>query len=114
MDSAEPVFLRRAASPDEIYLTASASGILGLRNGCFVVGETSIVWPSNARLARDDQGRISILNTTSGKSVRVGERIAMGGGEVPRLDPGALQDGASDLAQCSGPFFLADDQFRPG
>jgi len=114
MDRAEPVFLRRAANPDEIYLTASASGTLGLRNGCFMIGETSIVWPSNARLTRDDQGRISILNTISGKSVRVGQPIAMGGGEVPRLEPGVLEDGASDLSQCSGPFFLADDQFRPG
>lgn len=114
MDRAEPVFLRRAADPGEVFLTASASGILGLRNDCLVIGETSIVWPSSARVYRDDQGRISILNTISGKSVRVGERLTMGGGEVPRLEPGRLQDGAANLARCPGPYFLADNEFRPG
>lgn len=114
MENAEPAFLRRAANPGEVYLTASASGILGLRNGCFVIGETSIVWPSNARLVRDAEGRISILNTISGKSVRVGDRIAMGGGEVPRLQANVLEEGAVNLARCPAPFFLADNEFRPG
>lgn len=112
--AAEPMFLRRAAQPGEIYLTASASGILSLRNGCFALNKASIIWPSNAQLTRDTQGRISILNRTSGVSVRIGDRIAMGGGEVDRFNPGALDLGGSQLGRCPGPYFLADDNFRPG
>jgi hypothetical protein len=110
----EPVFLRRAANPGEIYLTASASGVLSLKNGCFKMGNASIVWPSNAQLERDPQGRIAILNKVTGKTVRIGARIAMGGGEVDRFEPAVLEQGPSQLEQCPGPYFLADDNFRPG
>jgi hypothetical protein len=113
MSNAGPVFLRRIDNPGEIYLTASASGILSLKGECLMLGSTTIVWPANARLSRDNQGRISILNTTSGKSVRLGERIAMGGGEVDRLAPGILEEGGARLGQCPAPYFLADNAFRP-
>lgn len=113
MSNAGPVFLRRIENPGEIYLTASASGILSLKGGCFVLGATTIVWPANARLSRDAQGRISILNTIGGKSIRVGERVAMGGGEVDRVAPGILQEGGARLGQCPAPYFLADNAFRP-
>ncbi len=113
MDQTAPVFLRRADNPGEIFLTASASGPLAVKNGCFMLGATSIVWPSNARLTRDVKGRISILNTIGGKSIRVGDRIAMGGGEVDRLEPGTLAEGGAQLGRCPAPYFLADNAFRP-
>ncbi|MEO7178248.1 MAG: hypothetical protein ABIW83_05345, partial [Allosphingosinicella sp.] len=95
------------------YPTAAASGILSLKGRCFMLGTASIVWPINAQLARDDRGGFSVLNTTSGKSVRVGEPIAMGGGEVVQLQPGSLDDASAALGQCPAPYFIADNNFRP-
>src|SRR4051812_29102186 len=111
--AAEPVFLRRIENPGEIYLTASASGILSLKGGCFMLGATSIVWPSNSRLSRDEKGRISVINTSTGQSVEVGRRIAMGGGEVNRLEPSTLEERGARLGQCPAPYFVADNNFRP-
>jgi hypothetical protein len=60
-------------------MDAALSGTLEVRNGCLMVGDSLILWPSGARLSVGADGVPSVGGGT-GAPLRVGERVEMGGG----------------------------------
>jgi hypothetical protein len=60
-------------------MDAALSGTLEVKNGCLTVGESLILWPSNARLSLDSDG-VPVVGGGSGRPLRVGQEVRMGGG----------------------------------
>jgi hypothetical protein len=58
---------------------ARLTGKLEVRNGCLTVGESVLLWPSNAQLSLD-AGGVPVVGGGSGRPLRAGEQVRMGGG----------------------------------
>lgn len=58
---------------------ALLTGKLEVKNGCLTVGESVILWPSNAQLSLDSDGA-PVVGGGSGRPLRVGEQVRIGGG----------------------------------
>jgi hypothetical protein len=61
-------------------MDAALSGTLEVKNGCLVVGDTLILWPSNAQLAIGADGVPLVAGGGTGTPLRVGDQVRMGGG----------------------------------
>jgi hypothetical protein len=62
-------------------MDARLAGLLEVRNGCLYVGDTLILWPSNARLDLGADGVLLVHGGRWERPLRVGEQVEMGGGE---------------------------------
>lgn len=60
-------------------MSAALSGTLEVRNGCLVIGDSLILWPSGARLSVDADG-VPVVGGGAGSALRVGDQVRMGGG----------------------------------
>lgn len=60
-------------------MDAVLSGTLEVKSGCLKVGESLILWPSNAQLFLDAAG-VPVVGGGTGQPLRVGEQVRMGGG----------------------------------
>lgn len=60
---------------------ALLTGKLEVKSGCLTVGESVILWPSNAQLGLDADG-VPAVGGGSGRPLRVGEHVRMGGGTI--------------------------------
>lgn len=77
----EPIVVTLADS-DRAYLSIGAWGELGMtEEGCLVIDETSLmIWQTGTRASRTEDGRIEVIDGTTGKRVYVGDTIGFGGG----------------------------------
>jgi hypothetical protein len=60
-------------------MDAALSGTLEVKNGCLTIGDSLILWPSNARLTLD-AGGVPVVGGGTGRPLRVGDQVRMGGG----------------------------------
>ena len=60
-------------------MSAALSGTLEVRNGCLMVGDSLILWPSGARLSVGADGVPTVGGGTAAP-LRVGDQVRMGGG----------------------------------
>ncbi|HEY0130205.1 MAG TPA: hypothetical protein VGB57_02285 [Allosphingosinicella sp.] len=60
-------------------MEAALTGTLEVRNGCLMVGDTLVLWPSNARLSLDRDG-VPVVGGGRDRPLRVGEQVRISGG----------------------------------
>ena len=80
-------------APTDAYATALLRGQLVVNNSClWIMSNTGdnypIIWPHGYSWSIAD-GVIQVLDATGGIVARVGDEIALGGGEGPGTQPGA-------------------------
>ncbi len=99
----------------EDAMDALAVGTLFIEGRCLRLGQTSsrsylVIWPATAefRTIGDSQ---RLVNRESGDSFRLGDRVAVAGGEVPESRISKLNLTTAVPSDCRGPYWLAG-QFR--
>jgi hypothetical protein len=55
------------------------TGRLEVKNGCLMIGDKLILWPSNARLSLGADG-VPVVGGGTGRPLRVGDEVRLGGG----------------------------------
>jgi hypothetical protein len=60
-------------------MDAALSGMLEVKNGCLVVGDNLILWPSRAQLSLDADG-VPVVGGGRDRPLRLGDQVRMGGG----------------------------------
>ena len=104
------VLIRQAPTPDRIELQALGGGMLFEKDGCLRIGTAEnsrlVLWPQDAERRPD-----GVFDPLTGATVRIGEPIVIGGGEID----GIRADGLADPipAACEGPYWLGASRFFP-
>lgn len=100
---------------ETVNLTARAEGTLTVEDGCTrLSGESStstIIWPEGTQLD-STSGQTMIVNQQLGRSVSVGDRIALTGATSPSVS--ALRLSGDITQRCQGPYFVANNFERAG
>lgn len=106
---AAPIAFPRQRDVSSWHLQSLMTGTLALRDGCLRVNNSRegilVIWPGYSRMSVTGS-KVTIVDTRTGKTVSIGDRITVSGGETSRR-------GAEDLigaplpANCQGPFWLA-------
>jgi hypothetical protein len=110
--TSEPAFalIRQAPSPDRVELQALGGGMLALKDGCLRIDNPGnsrlLLWPQDA-----EQTLEGVFDPTTGSTVRIGEPIVIGGGEIDGVDPKGLADVIPPA--CTGPYWLGASGFFP-
>jgi hypothetical protein len=60
-------------------MNAALSGTLQVKNGCLMIEDNLILWPSNARLSLGADG-VPLVGGGTGRPLRVGDEVRLGGG----------------------------------
>lgn len=109
-------FPQQSEVEGRVSLTGSYRGVLVVEDGCLRVRapsgvSTLIIWSPTALLVPEGS-RLRIVNQVTGRSMRVGDEIAIGGGQVSRE---AVQGGLATPVPitCADPLLLASDDFGP-
>ncbi len=105
---AGPVHFVQRTDVGLIERTAGARGVLTLdAQGCFRLGEGGpvLVWPAHAALDLTQPGVAQVFHRVQGGSVRVGDRVSLGGGEFSEHRSASL---SRPLGPCTGPAFGVD------
>ena len=86
-EGAAPGPLLRERTPAQFIDAASLRGQLTQRSNCLVMGNVSVVWPSDAELLRTGDGNLVVRSARSNSSVRVGSAVRLMGGESHAAQP---------------------------
>lgn len=99
-------------APVQLHPEDTLDGLMGgalvNRQGCLrIEGASSsflVIWPMGFEL---EDGGVSIRDQRSGSSFRLGDRLMVGGGEVPAARVPHLSLSHPIPTRCRGPFWLA-------
>lgn len=92
---------------DTVRPTGSATGTLVNVNGCLRIERgprqsSLVVWPHGTRLSPDGRAGVTLPD---GRSIAVGQRVTLGGGERPDLPSDLVA--VPPHSSCTGPYFVA-------
>ena len=66
-----------------------------------------IIWHHDTRIDRAADGRVQIVDTTTGNSVKVGDEIALSGGNISEVRAADLTAPVPETCRTGGGYFLA-------
>lgn len=101
-----PFFPQQKENP-AIYMDAELVGELVLEDGCLRVGDDLLVWPHGFSLSTED-GVIQIIDDNGQPIMRVGDKIKLGGGEMPS-ERIAKYSAELPSDRCSGPYWIVGE-----
>jgi len=101
-----PFFPQQKENP-AIYMDAELVGELVLEDGCLRVGDDLLVWPHVFSLSTEN-GVILIIDDNDQPIMRVGDKIKLGGGEMPS-EHIAKYSAELPSGRCSGPYWIVGE-----
>ncbi|MBW3559875.1 MAG: hypothetical protein KY449_08925 [Proteobacteria bacterium] len=107
-----PVHFLQETQREDTSKSALNQGVLTLdAAGCLRVGRGGplLVWPAHAALDLTQAGKVRVFDRRTGEAVRVGEAVALAGGELSAAGPASLN---RPLGPCQGKLWNVDS-FQP-
>lgn len=93
--------------PNPAQMLALLKGELVLEDDCLRLGDYLLVWPHGFSVSTED-GIIQIIDDNGQPIMRVGEKIKLGGGEIPSEH---IAKYSTELPsdRCSGPYWIVGE-----
>ncbi len=105
--SPAPFFPVQKNDSNGLFMDALLEGELVLESGCLRAGGYLLVWPHGFSLSTKD-GVIQIIDATGKPVARVGDKLKVGGGEMPS-EIIAKYSVELPSARCSGPYWIVGE-----